>query len=173
MRTPLGVGGLVAAALVLSACSAATPAPRDTTSGPPIEAWQSLVADFNGFFTAYNDTTLGRRDRTPERVMKSVGYAFAGGNTLKRYEYSPRQQYVKACLAGADDTYVALKITDGAMTRTLGTGRCDYRDGDIALELLEPGYLKPGQKPGEHVTAGKKLARQVPALKDNPFDYAS
>ena len=171
MRKPLGAVVLLATVLASSACSAASPAPRDPTpTGPPIDAWQSLAADFDGFFTAYLDTALGRRDRTAAKVRKAVGYAFAPGNTLGEYDHNPRQQYVKACLTGADSTYLALTITDGAMLRTVGTGDCRYRRGDIVLELLEPGYLKPGQKPGERVNHGRKLARQVPALDDNPFD---
>jgi hypothetical protein len=127
-----------------------------------VEAYAVLVRHVNGFFRAAEAAEEQHPEAVPESledVLALAGYVFRDGVSLREYDLTDDH----VCFTGPQDTYLALTEVDHDLRRLLGTGGCDYTDGEIVLEY---GLAKnaPGFRLRERVIKGRDLAQQVPGL---------
>jgi hypothetical protein len=131
----LSLSALSLSALTLAGCGSETAATGSATPEPSarVAAYAALAEDFTGFFvksvTVDAAGDLGS-PQTVDDVLAKVDYTFRDGVTLA--EYDPKHN--RLCFTGPEDTYLTMTADDeGAMRRTLGTGDCDYEDGEVVL----------------------------------------
>lgn len=133
------------------------PGTSESADDARIAGWNAVSDDLNGFFTRIY-TIPQRTGKPPANVAEVndwVKYTYRDGVQLADFQQSGR----RLCLTGPGDTYLAMTLAED-LTRTLGTGACDYDDGDIVLV----GTSKDDTSVVEKVTKGADLARQVPPL---------
>lgn len=167
----LAVGAVLAVSL--AGCGGGTDAadgsqhgtkPGSTGSGKPesagdarIAGWNDVSDDLNGFFTRIY-TIPKRTGKPPANVAEVndwVDYTYRDGVQLADFQQSGR----RLCLSGPADTYLTMTLGE-ELKRTLGTGACNYDDGDIVVI----GSPKGKDDIVEKVTKGEDLAKQVPTL---------
>lgn len=133
------------------------PGKPESAGDARIAGWNAVSDDLNGLFTRIY--TIPKRTGEPPanvaEVNEWVKYTYRDGVQLADFQQSGR----RLCLSGPGDTYLTMTLAD-ELKRTLGTGKCNYDDGDIVVV----GTPKGKDDIVEKVTKGEDLAKQVPTL---------
>lgn len=128
-----------------------------TANDEPVAAWSELTSNYNGFLTRYS-----RRGPDPQpnaaKMRRAVGYRFDEGVTLAVYG----REGDRMCFTGNADTFLTVvsKPDGGRTQRILGTGPCDYQDGDVVLREVATGESVLVEK----VFAGQELVDRIDGL---------
>ena len=150
----------IVAALVLmlglAGCGADDP---EKAKEPPVAAYRVLVRDYNGLVEAYYSRTEGREPANPREARRYVRHDFHEGVRLVAYE----EGMTGLCLTGPDGTYLTLSTKNEFTTRTVGTGKCDYGDGDVVLRQIDIGGGESTEKL-EKVFEGQDLVDEIPGF---------
>ena len=131
----------------------------DKAEEPPLAAYRVLVRDYNGLVEAYIQRTDEREPTNPRQVGRYVGYDFHEGVRLLAFE----KGMTGLCLTGPVGTYLTLSTKDEFATRTVGTGKCDYGDGDVVLREADIGGGESTEK-REKVEKGQDVVDAIPAF---------
>ena len=163
---PLLLAASIAAAGGCGTEASAPPTGTATTgSASPmttVEAYAVLVRNVNGFLEAAEAAGEQHPEAVPqtaEDLRALTDYVFRDGVSLQ--EYDDPESHI--CFTGPQDTYLAVTEVDHDLRRILGTGDCDYSDGEIVL-VYRLTQDVDGLTWSERVDKGQDLAEQVPGL---------
>ncbi len=136
---------LVLTSMTMTGCSKGDekePSAKDDTASSSaaqrLAGWKVVTENLNTFQARVNANFEASTPEEipdgadPKAVAAAVGFSATDGAQLASYG-GDTATGTKICVSGPHDTYAASWAREEGFTRTLGTGRCSYTDGDIVI----------------------------------------
>lgn len=154
-----------------------SPSPREATHEPAVDAevtpetlagYRTLSAGVNGFFVKAQRAEEQHPEANPETaaaIKALVDYTFPEGVDLVEYSNSDPM-----CFVGPEDTHMVFTEKRDSLRQIVGTGGCQYTDGDIivdiGIDLSDDNPDEPSVVYTARVVKGANVVAQIPGFND-------